>query len=69
MGMSFKEWKKIQKENPKQYQKEYCTFMYNTKNEYNCDECPAASGRYINESGLLCGQQNCWVTCHCNSKD
>ena len=59
MSMNFKKWEKLQKENPEQYQKEYCKFMYDSRNEYNCDECPVASGRYINESGLLCGQYNC----------
>ena len=37
--------------------KKYVEFMYNPENEYNCDEC--WEGKYP------CGQQNCWVTCHC----
>ena len=27
MGMNFKEWEKLRKENPEQYQKEYCKFI------------------------------------------
>lgn len=32
--------------------KKYVEFMYNPENEY-------WEGKYP------CGQQNCWVTCHC----
>lgn len=36
--------------------KKYVEFMYNPENEYNFDDW---EGKYP------CGQQNCWVTCHC----
>lgn len=42
--------------------KEYQDFMCNPDNEYNCNECPE---RGISNTGLPCGQQNCWVSCHC----
>lgn len=40
----------------------YRNFMCEPDNEFNCSECPENrefSGK------LPCGQQNCWVTCHC----
>ncbi len=44
--------------------KAYKAFMYNPENSHNCTECPAnEDGMY---DGLPCGQQNCWVDCHCN---
>ena len=45
--------------------KKYKDFMYNPNNEGNCSECPENEGY---EGKLPCGQQNCWVTCHCQSK-
>lgn len=46
-------------------QEEYIKFMYNRANEYNCDECPENRDFDDWEGKLPCGQQNCWVTCHC----
>ena len=44
----------------------YIKWMCNPKNELNCSECPENNG----EKGKLpCGQQNCWVTCHCKGRD
>jgi hypothetical protein len=43
----------------------YKKFMYNPANIYNCTECPENEGR--TEECLPCGQQNCWVQCHCDS--
>lgn len=43
---------------------DYSDFMTNPDNEYNCDHCPER-GVNSNDYGLPCGQQNCWVTCHC----
>lgn len=51
-----------QKEPNKQDRDAYTDFMCNPENEYNCNECPE---RGISSTGLPCGQQNCWVTCHC----
>lgn len=42
----------------------YKAFMYNPDNVRNCLECPENIG---NSSNLPCGQQNCWVSCHCNN--
>ena len=44
--------------------KEYKKFMEDIGNEYNCDSCPRNEGDFPN-ADLPCGQQNCWVTCHC----
>lgn len=43
----------------------YIKFMYDPKNSHNCDMCP--ENHDSNESNP-CGQQNCWVDCHCNSQ-
>lgn len=45
--------------------KEYLSFMYSIKNEYNCTECPENMGMENDfDRRLPCGQHNCWVTCH-----
>ena len=42
---------------------DYKKFMYDESNMYNCAECPEnKTGEYRG-----CGQQNCWVYCHCKS--
>ena len=46
-----------------EYVNKYTEFMYNPSNEYNCSECPENLDLY--DCGNPCGQQNCWVTCHC----
>lgn len=48
---------------------EYLDFMYNPKNSYNCDKCPENSGFDGWEGKLPCGQQNCWVDCHCRNDE
>lgn len=48
---------------------EYCKWMYDIRNEYECDECPENNGYDDHEGKLPCGQQNCWVTCHCRSRE
>mgnify|MGYP004512933483 FL=1 len=43
----------------------YIKFMYDPQNSHNCDICPENQDfNGINP----CGQQNCWVDCHCNSR-
>lgn len=51
------------KDAPSDALKAYKDFMCNPCNAYNCAECPE---RGISTDGLPCGQQNCWVLCHCN---
>lgn len=41
--------------------KAYREFMDNPDNIMECDDCPENTGN----SPLPCGQQNCWVACHC----
>ena len=45
---------------------DYINFMCNPDNEYNCKDCPER-GVNTRDYGLSCGQQVCWVTCHCAS--
>ena len=40
----------------------YRSWMCDEHNSHNCDECPENENR---SSRLPCGQQNCWVDCHC----
>ena len=47
--------------------KAYLQFMYDRKNEYNCENCPENIGCDSWQGNLPCGQQNCWVTCHCDN--
>jgi hypothetical protein len=48
----------------------YKRFMCDPNNTLRCAECPANVGA---EDGFTrqypCGQQNCWVECHCNDND
>jgi hypothetical protein len=50
-----------------QERQDYIEFMCNEENEYNCDECPENKG--CANCFNPCGQQNCWVTCHCKSDE
>ena len=43
---------------------QYKEFMYCKDNEGNCRHCPENTG--MQGSNYPCGQQNCWVSCHCN---
>lgn len=45
----------------------YIRFMCNPDNLYNCKECPERESG--NGSGLPCGQQKCWVDCHCEIEE
>lgn len=46
-------------------EREYIKFMCNPKNSHNCDECPENKNSDSWQGKLPCGQQNCWVDCHC----
>lgn len=50
-----------------QERKEYIEFMCNPKNAYNCAECPENMDFDSWGGKLPCGQQNCWVNCHCQN--
>lgn len=45
---------------------EYIDFMYNPDNAYCCQNCPENQDMDDWQRRLPCGQQNCWVICHCN---
>jgi len=49
--------------------KAYIDFMYNAENSHRCDECP--ENREFSSWGgnFPCGQQNCWVDCHCREEE
>lgn len=57
-----KNWEDLKNRSFDEYVKAYKNFMYNRSNEFCCTECPENSGH---TGRLPCGQQNCWVTCHC----
>ena len=40
----------------------YKKFMSDPANSHNCGSCPENKGY---NGKLPCGQQNCWVDCHC----
>ena len=46
-------------------EREYIKFMYNPSNSHNCYECPENINSDSWQGKLPCGQQNCWVDCHC----
>lgn len=55
------------KVNGKEYtMEEYRSFMCNKENMHNCKECP--ENMEMGNSQYPCGQQNCWVTCHCKKR-
>ena len=43
----------------------YIDFMNNPENAGRCGECPENRGFGSWGGCLPCGQQNCWVSCHC----
>lgn len=49
----------------KEEAKEYKGFMFNPENSHSCENCPENEGRSDWQGNLPCGQQNCWVDCHC----
>lgn len=46
---------------------EYVEFMYDSENVHNCENCPENIECDSWGGNLPCGQQRCWVTCHCES--
>lgn len=46
---------------------EYVEFMYDSENICKCENCPENIGCDSWGGNLPCGQQRCWVTCHCES--
>ena len=62
-------WDTLMNDDPRAYQAAYADWMYNPQNEYKCASCPHGNdGMDKNRSDYVvgpCGQQYCWVTCHC----
>lgn len=52
---------KMKEEHPNNY----VDFMLNPENANKCDDCPENIGSDSWQGKLPCGQQNCWVTLHC----
>lgn len=48
-----------------EYIRAYKEFMYNPDNSMNCRDCPENRDFDSYGGNLPCGQQNCWVDCHC----
>jgi hypothetical protein len=44
----------------------YIRFMYDESNIGNCSQCPENRDDDGWQNRLPCGQQNCWVECHCH---
>ena len=59
------------KENGVAKEAAYIEFMYNPANSRNCANCPENRSFDSWGGNLPCGQQNCWVDCHCagNAED
>ena len=65
--MTVDEWHELEKES-KRYDEAYCGFMYEKGNAFRCSECPENRDMKSVDSVGPCGQQNCWVVCHCGSE-
>lgn len=50
----------------RQEMRAYTRFMCDPANSHNCAECPENEHR--GNDTLPCGQQNCWVDCHCRKE-
>lgn len=48
-----------------EYVNNYVSFMLNPENANKCVCCPENIGSSSLQGNLPCGQQNCWVTLHC----
>ena len=63
-------WDMLKETGDKEYRKAYIEWMYDARNEFCCADCPHANdGMDKNRGDFVvgpCGQQHCWVTCHCN---
>lgn len=48
---------------------QYLDFMFNVDNVMNCENCP--ENRQCSSWGgnLPCGQQNCWISVHCDNDE
>lgn len=67
-NMTREEWNTLSKEQDgKDYVSEYVKWMYNKNNRLKCSECPRNDDLDRNRADRVypCGQQNCWVDCHC----
>ena len=54
-----------------EYDRLYREFMFDPDNEYHCHGCPENSVEregITRTQGNPCGQQHCWVACHCNNE-
>lgn len=49
--------------------REYIAFMNDPANIHKCHSCPANRNIESFDAYLPCGQQNCWVVCHCKIKE
>jgi hypothetical protein len=56
-------------EQERRERREYIDFMCDPSNSHNCDSCPENRNWSSWGGNLPCGQQNCWVDCHCSEKD
>ena len=60
--MKIEEWESL-KDSRIEYRAEWLKFMYDPANKGKCRSCPENKG--FDNDVYPCGQQNCWVTMHC----
>ena len=62
-------WQGLKETDYAAYRAAYVEWMYDERNEFRCAECPHGNDRMDqNRADYVvgpCGQQHCWVTCHC----
>lgn len=59
------DWNTLREADFNRYRKAYLDFMYEKANAFKCSECPENRGMRSTDQVGPCGQQNCWVNCHC----
>ena len=67
--MNTKQWENLRINDPEEYKRAYCAFMYCAENIGCCAICPENNGQDGGAGRVAgpCGQQHCWVSIHCTS--
>lgn len=65
--MNVNKWEQLRVNNPEEYKRMYCAFMYNPECVGCCAICPENNGQDGGAGHVAgpCGQQHCWVAIHC----
>lgn len=63
-------WETLKNNDYAAYRDAYAEWMCDERNEFDCAHCPHANdGMDKSRADYVvgpCGQQHCWVTCHCH---